>query len=117
MNNSCTEIVVLCFVFEQRFLYMNYSCTEIVVLCFVLFLNNDFCTYMNNSCNYRNRCFVFCFCFVCEINRESEKLLSDSTFDYPIILLFDVRIFPIILFLYFAIAITLMFTSSMLVYI
>ena len=22
---------------------------------------------------YRNRCFVFCFCFVCEINRESEK--------------------------------------------
>ena len=22
---------------------------------------------------YRNRCFVFCFCFVCEITRESEK--------------------------------------------
>ena len=27
---------------------------------------------MGQEFMYRNRCFVYCFCFVCEITRESE---------------------------------------------
>ena len=45
------------------------------------------------------------------------EFLSDSTFDYLIILLFDFRFFQLILYLYFTVTITLMFTSLMFVYI